>query len=63
MKLPVSTVYYVASRCFAALETEAGARDADRKFQDRSMSRNRSLDFVEMLEELVEEDPSSLRGL
>ena len=57
-------MFDVASQFVAAEEDEAGSGDAARKSHDRSMSRKRSLDFIESLEKLVEEDPSqSTRNL
>ena len=58
LKLPTSTVYAVANRFFSAEATEGGSGDAERKPHDRSLSRRRSQDFIDSLEELVEEDPS-----
>ena len=58
LKLSTSTVYAVANRYFSSEADEAGSGDATRKTHDRSMSRRRSQDFVERLQDLVDEDSS-----
>ena len=51
-------MYAVAKTYYSREAGEAGSGDATRKTHDRSLSRRRSQDFVERLQDLVDEDLS-----